>query len=137
MGLNGATENSLAIGVDSPCSHSRAQRCRFFLLSLQHVREGLPLFVWIRTRSSTRLVDLSTLVCSSTWRCHRPSGREAKDAGEYSLCIDEGELKLTEAFLLSASTPSVVTAVGLVLLAIGQLFSGWCETLCCLLAYLH
>ena len=24
MGLNGATENLLAIGVDSPCSYSRA-----------------------------------------------------------------------------------------------------------------
>jgi hypothetical protein len=81
MGLNGATENPLAIGVDSPCSHSRAQRHRF-LLSLQHVREGPPPFVRIRTRSLTRLVDLLPLVCSSTWRCRRPSGREAKDTGE-------------------------------------------------------
>jgi hypothetical protein len=82
MGLNGATENPLAIGVDSPCPHSRAQRRRFFLLSLQHVHEGPPPFVRIRTRSLTRLVDLSTLVCPSTWRCRRPSGREAEDAGE-------------------------------------------------------
>ena len=82
MGLNGATENPLAIGVHSPCSHSRAQCRQFFLLSLQHVHEGPPPFVQIRTRSLSRLVDLSTLVCSLTWRCRRPSGHEAEGTGE-------------------------------------------------------
>jgi len=82
MGLNGGTENPFAIGLDSPCSHSRAQCCQFFILSLQHVREGPPPFVRIPTRSLTRLVDLSMLVCSSMWRCRRPSGREAEDSSE-------------------------------------------------------